>query len=312
MNATNEPRLDVARLENVRTQGNRTIAACPACRAAGRDRAGDNLVIFEDENFACAAYQGDREHRVEILQLAGIRRAQTEPWQRPMQRSQPSRKDADKLAERAAKRDRWPALRAPTAEEIARVAELRRLPVRAVIAAAKLGLLRCATFSGHECFVIGENKFQQGRRLDGGMMPTTSGPKKVKDFPGREGAFIGLRHLGDASVRVLLVEGVIGIIEALALLELTDPAENWTALAAVSASSKFEDDPAALAALSGRAVTIIHDNGSAGEEAAECWFGELTDAGCRVQVIAPPPQFKDLGDHIGADPDPETLAQYIA
>lgn len=92
MIATKDPRLDYARLENVRIVGNRLIAACPACRAAGRDRAGDNLVIFEDENFACAAYQGDREHRVEILRLVGIRRAKSEPWKRPFKRPKPTRK----------------------------------------------------------------------------------------------------------------------------------------------------------------------------------------------------------------------------
>lgn len=92
MTVPNEPRLDVARLENVRTRGNRLIAACPACRAAGRDHAGDNLVIFENGLFACAAHQGDREHAAEILRLAGIKREPMEAWKRPIKRPQPTRK----------------------------------------------------------------------------------------------------------------------------------------------------------------------------------------------------------------------------
>ena len=64
-------KLKLDRLEKVRQRGSRTFARCPACAEMDRDRAGDNLVIFDNGCFACAAFQGDREHARRILQLAG-------------------------------------------------------------------------------------------------------------------------------------------------------------------------------------------------------------------------------------------------
>ena len=59
------------RLEKVRKRGSRTFARCPACAELDRDRAGDNLVIFANGCFACAAHQGDRAHARRIIELAG-------------------------------------------------------------------------------------------------------------------------------------------------------------------------------------------------------------------------------------------------
>lgn len=64
-------KLTLDRLEKVRTRGAKIIARCPACAEIDHDRAGDNLVIFADGGFACAAYQQDRGHARRILQLAG-------------------------------------------------------------------------------------------------------------------------------------------------------------------------------------------------------------------------------------------------
>ena len=64
-------KLDVTKLKKVRHRGDRIIAACPACQEAGRDTDADNLVIFPDGRFACAANQGDLEHSRRILALAG-------------------------------------------------------------------------------------------------------------------------------------------------------------------------------------------------------------------------------------------------
>lgn len=59
------------RLQKVRKRGSRTFARCPACAELDRDRAGDNLVIFANGCFACAAFQGDRAHARRIMELAG-------------------------------------------------------------------------------------------------------------------------------------------------------------------------------------------------------------------------------------------------
>ena len=64
-------KLTLDRLEKVRQRGSRIIARCPACAELDRDKAADNLSIFDNGCFACAAHQKDREHARRILQLAG-------------------------------------------------------------------------------------------------------------------------------------------------------------------------------------------------------------------------------------------------
>ena len=65
--------LDEARLENVKHHGSKTIAACPACREAGSDTAGDNLSIDNQGKFTCIKFTGAEgtEHRKRIYELAG-------------------------------------------------------------------------------------------------------------------------------------------------------------------------------------------------------------------------------------------------
>lgn len=66
--------LDLSRIENVQRLGGGSIrAACPACRAAGRDHSGDHLLIDPSGRFGCAKHPGDHEHRREIWKLAGQR-----------------------------------------------------------------------------------------------------------------------------------------------------------------------------------------------------------------------------------------------
>ena len=213
-------------------------------------------------------------------------------------------------ARKAAARFSWPTLRPPTAGEIGRIAELRRLPVRAVLAAARLGWLKVCQVDGHACFILTEGTFCQARRFDGGKLPLAGAREaKAKNLPGSQGHFLGLRHLGGPSVRVLLVEGCIALLEGLALIEATDPAEGWAVVAATSASSRFTSDPAALAALAGRRVTILLDDDAAGQDGAATWLADLRAAGCDVKAIRPPPPHKDLGDHLAADP--AALAEYL-
>lgn len=65
-------KLDLQKLDRLRERGGKLIARCPACHENGRDTAGDNLTIFENDVFACAAWQGDREHSKRILELTGL------------------------------------------------------------------------------------------------------------------------------------------------------------------------------------------------------------------------------------------------
>jgi hypothetical protein len=68
-----DAKLDHARLENVKTHGDKTTARCPACAETGADKKGDNLAIFADGKFACIKYQATEgeAHRQRIFAIAG-------------------------------------------------------------------------------------------------------------------------------------------------------------------------------------------------------------------------------------------------
>ena len=67
--------IDISRLENVRTIGNKTVARCPACAESGQDKKGNHLIISNDGKFACVMFQGasGHEHRKRIFRLVGIK-----------------------------------------------------------------------------------------------------------------------------------------------------------------------------------------------------------------------------------------------
>lgn len=65
--------LDITKLQNVEKLPNNEIQSrCPACAAVGLDKKGEHLKIFADGKYACAANQGDKDHRKEIFALVGI------------------------------------------------------------------------------------------------------------------------------------------------------------------------------------------------------------------------------------------------
>lgn len=161
-------------------------------------------------------------------------------------------------------------------------------------------MLGKAHYEGHDCFIMGEGKFAQARRFDGGTLSVQGGRRqsKAKNLPGSVGAFIGRKWAIGSKCPVLLVEGVIGLVEALAALMLARDALDWACLAAVSASSRFARDAELLHALQARRVHIIPDAGNTGWEAAGAWMGELEDAGAfpQLEPVPLPVACKDLGD----------------
>ncbi len=202
--------------------------------------------------------------------------------------------DFEREAEnKARQRKAWPEFRAPAKAEIETISRLRCLPGSAIRAAADAELLRVCQYEHAACFVVTEGHFAQARRMDGGMLPVQDGVSKAKNLPGSLGAFIGAGLLGDAS-NVLLVEGCIGLIEALGCIFLAD-VEGWTAIAATSASSRFARAPDLLARLKGRRVRIVPDADEAGLDAAATWLADLENAGARVDALKVPPGCKDLG-----------------
>ena len=62
----------------------------------------DNLMIFEDDHYACAKRQGDRKHSSEILKLAGAKTDWRPDTPRPLRRTRSAPRPEDK-----AKADWW-------------------------------------------------------------------------------------------------------------------------------------------------------------------------------------------------------------
>ena len=77
-------KIDLSRLTNVIAKDGKQVARCPACAARGNDTKGNNLVVYKDGKFACAAYPGDKEHNRQILQLVGMHEVKAGPYQVPV------------------------------------------------------------------------------------------------------------------------------------------------------------------------------------------------------------------------------------
>ena len=204
--------------------------------------------------------------------------------------------DFESEAEKKARqRKAWPEFKPLKPAGITAIAELRHMLPDAVDLAHRWGFLKGASIEGHNCLIVHEGTFAQARRLDGQPFTRSDGtPLKVKNLPGSEGAFIGQRWLGSAK-HVLLVEGAIGLVEALAAFTLVNMEQAWSIIAATSASSRFARDPALLERLAGRHVRIIPDADEAGLNAAASWLADLEAAGSTVDAMPLPDGIKDLG-----------------
>lgn len=199
-------------------------------------------------------------------------------------------------------RNAWPEFRPLKAAGIESIARLRRLPIEGVLLAKENGFLSAAIVDNHPCFVIHEGCFAQARRFDGQPFTLSDGRQvKAKNLPGSQGAFLGRQWLGAPTMRVLLVEGAIALLEAVAAHEIANPRDGWTILAATSASSRFARDRDLLAMLAGRRVRIIPDADEAGQDAAASWLADLEHAGCTVDALKLPAECKDLGP-LAAEP----------
>jgi len=188
----------------------------------------------------------------------------------------------------------WPRLQRFTLLGIEAVARIRHILPDAVDLAHHYGFLKGAMIDGHPSYVLTEGHFAQARRLDGQPFQRRDGTLiKAKNLPGSEAAFIGQSWLA-STTHVLLVEGAIGLIEALAAFTLVNMDAPWGILAATSASSRFARDPALLQKLKGKHIRILPDADESGLKAAAIWFHELTVAGLSVDVKALPSGCKDL------------------
>lgn len=65
--------LDISKLEKARHTGGKTIARCPACAEAGKDKSGEHLMIAANGKFGCVDNPGPQgvAHRKRIFELVG-------------------------------------------------------------------------------------------------------------------------------------------------------------------------------------------------------------------------------------------------
>lgn len=220
-----------------------------------------------------------------------------------------SRNAAPRKPQKPACETQAPRLGPLTHDDIRAIAALRGIYPDAVDLAHRWGFLKMATVEGHRCFILQEGGFAQARRLDGQPFRRPDGTQiKAKNLPGSEGAFIGRNWLipNPQITHVLLVEGCIGLLEALAAFCLVDMKDPWCILAATSASSRFARDPKLLEALRGKHVRIVPDADTAGVSAAMSWIADLRQAGISHDAFCLPEGCKDLGGLLAlpeGDPD---------
>ncbi len=214
------------------------------------------------------------------------------------------------LEAKAAQREKWESPIPPTLDYIDAVSHLRHSSRDCVEAMVRDGLMQFeyvfdwADRQKHLCFVILGENLRQARRLDGIQQTTREGERiKSKNIPGSLATgFIWKPSLDAARNPILLVEGVIGYLEALTAIRWAGPYPNrWEVMAAHSANaSRFCNVPEILREISGRRVRIIQDSDPGGRTAALDWGHELTTAGCQVELVTLPPGMKDLGDLLTA------------
>jgi hypothetical protein len=215
---------------------------------------------------------------------------------------------------KARQRSAWPEFRRLNAAEICCVAGLRGILPDAVDLLHRFGIARGASVDGHDCFVMRGENFAQARRLDGEHLLLPNGESaKTKTLCGSDGkGFIGQSLLFPEARHVLLVEGCVGLLEAVAALLQVDTPNAWAAIAAKTSGSRFAHDPALLRALRGRRVVIVADRGKAGREAAASWLESLKAQATETRVLCLPQPFSDLGDLLKAtDISEETKLQTL-
>lgn len=196
--------------------------------------------------------------------------------------------DARTAAEQRARHTFFPL----TPAEEGRIATLRHVTPGMVHLFKNKQLLRNTRVGDHTCWCLVEGTFAQARRYDGGLLSTGKGPTKAKTLAGSRGSFFGRSFLIRNRPPVLLVEGVVGVLEAASVIDLADAP--WVPLAAVTAGASFTRDPQTLELLRGRRVRILPDEGEAGRNGAATWHAELKMAGAEVDVIALPAIRNDL------------------
>jgi len=209
------------------------------------------------------------------------------------------------------KRAAWPALRNPSDTELQQIATLRGVRLEAVATLAARRLLMTCTYQGRECFTICGRKstFRQIRHLDGSPISIHDRLEKTKALAGSRGSWIDETGAMDgatvipAGFPVIIVEGVIGILEAVeARMRANDLSKrNVRAWIIARVSANHPATAPLLGSLKGRQVRIIADNDTCGRRSASELSVRIKAAGGFPEIVLPPVG-KDLGESLKTFP----------
>lgn len=268
--------LDLAKLEKTRKHGSKIVCACPACREAGGDKAGDHLAVFESGAFNCVVDQS-AEHRKRIWQLAGERvnsAAGLPPIRRPL--------PAKPIQTPRKAQHPFPALRPLKTSEMARICETRRWPLFAGLEMlTRRGLLWYASIRGHDAWLVCDSSRRnaQARRIDGlpwwGEVKAYSLAQHLDNFA--HDWPIGASDIGDRP-DVWICEGQPDFCAALLLAWWGGLDASQIAPVAMTGAG-LSIHPDALPLFRGKRVSIAFDADPAGHKAAARWAEQLREAG---------------------------------
>jgi len=290
--------LDFSRLQKAKNHGGKVIAQCPACAAAGADKSGEHLVIFEEGQgkWGCIAFPGDKQHRREIAALVGASDTARGPLPilplRKVVRPEP-------------RTLQLPELRFPTLGELIRLTELRGLFVFAGLErAARAGMLHCATMrdagESVETWVLTDSarRSAQARRLDGKPWHINGSTPKAKTLPGSQAAWpIGAADIGSRPF-VALCEGGPDTLCAWTLAWWHGRSAEIAPVCMTGAGNGIHPD--ALHSFEGRGIWTFPHHDAAGERAQARWTAELIGAGASWVKPFDVTPHKDLNEFLTA------------
>jgi hypothetical protein len=151
---------------------------------------------------------------------------------------------------------------------------------------------------GHSAFFLGKGDYWQAKRLDGELW---FGSSKCITASGTPPSWLTV-NLKDSTTHVVIVEGLVGVLEAVEAILRCGAGIGTVAVAgAYNRTSSLSGEQARY--LSQRRTLIVADNDSGGLEAAARWQKTILLFGGEVERVVPL-NGKDLGDVLKRSPDP--------
>jgi len=185
------------------------------------------------------------------------------------------------------KRPSLPPLRLGTAADFSRLAELRGLAREGVALASEKGLLRFGEFRGHVAWLVLDKskRVAQARRLDGELWETKDGEKAKAVFVKDSQAAwpVGIGEAADFPA-VALCEGGPDLLAACHFITAEGRERDVAPVTMLGGCPRIHAD--ALPLFRGKHVRIFPHFDDTGDNAANRWAEQLTEAGADVDAFS--------------------------